>query len=92
MVDLAKVEKDICEHLPSGTSRARVENFLDQRGIQHSFVERSRFGPEHSPEEFAMIRDSSRHGWYNGNIQIVFEFDSQENLASYSVKEIFTGP
>jgi hypothetical protein len=34
--DIARVEKDIREHLPIGTSRTEVEAFLDQKAMPHS--------------------------------------------------------
>ena len=91
-VDVAKVEKDVREHLPIGTSRADVESFLNERRIQHSFVERSWPGPEPSPKELALIPDSSSSWLTRGSIQLVFDFDNHDKLVRYSVKEIFTGP
>lgn len=90
-VSVAKVEKDIRDHLPIGASRAEVAAYLDQRGIQHSYVEESQ-QPEYRHTEMAMIRESSRTWIIRGDIQIFFRFDEDGKLTSYSVKEIFTGP
>jgi len=88
--DVAKVEKDLREHLNVGASRAAVESYLDQQRIQHSYVAQAIAGPEYT--EYALIRESSRTWLVRGDIQIVFKFDDQDKLTQYSVKEIFTGP
>jgi hypothetical protein len=91
-VDVASVEKDIRDHLSVGTSRAEVESYLNQRGIQHSYVEESKGAPEYNRTELAMIREASRTRLVRGDIQIIFKFDDQDRLLRYSVKEILTGP
>jgi hypothetical protein len=90
--DVASVEKDLSDHLPTGASRADVESYLDQRGIQHSYVAQSRGAPEYDRTESAMIRGASRSWLVRGDLQIVFKFDDQDKLLHYSVKQIFTGP
>jgi hypothetical protein len=45
--DVAKLEADLREHLPAGSSRAEVASFLDQRGIPHSYVDDSKGAPEY---------------------------------------------
>jgi hypothetical protein len=90
--DVAKVEADIREHLPTGSSRADVESYLDQRGISHSYVDELKEVPEFSHTETAMIREASRTWLSRGDIQILFKFDDQRKLIKHSVKEIFTGP
>jgi hypothetical protein len=91
-IDVANVEKDIRDHISVGTSRAEVESYLDQRGIQHSFVEQSKGAPEFSRTEMAMIRGASRTRLVRGDTQILFKFDERDRLAHYTVQEIFTGP
>jgi hypothetical protein len=90
--DVARVEADIREHLPTGSSRADVASYLDQRGISHSYVDESKGAPEFSRTEIAMVRETSRTWLIRGDIQIFFKFDGQGKLTNYSVKEIFTGP
>jgi hypothetical protein len=92
IIDVAKVEKDLHEHLNVGASRAEVESYLDQRGIQHSYIAQSMARPEDSRTELAMIRESSRSWLVRGDIHIVFKFDDREKLTHYSVTEIYTGP
>jgi hypothetical protein len=91
-VDISKVEKDLSDHLRVGDSRAAVEAYLDQHGIQHSYVEQSKGAPEYDHTEFAMIRGASRTWLVRGDIQIVFKFDDKDELVHYSAREIFTGP
>jgi hypothetical protein len=91
-VDVASVEKDIRDHLSVGTFRVEVESYLNQRGIQHSYVEEPKGAPEYSRTELAMIREASPTRLMRGDIQIIFKFDDQDRLLRYSVKEILTGP
>lgn len=90
--DITQVEKDIREHLPTGTSRTEVEAFLDDRGVPHSYIAESKGSPEHQHTEMAMIRGTSRTWLVRGDTQILFEFDNQDRLIDYKVREIFTGP
>jgi hypothetical protein len=90
--DLASVEAEIRQHLPTGSSRADVESYLDQRGISHAYVDELKEAPELSHTETAMIREASRSWLVRGDIQVVFEFDGHGKLIKHSVKEIFTGP
>lgn len=91
-VEVAKVQEDIRGHLPVGTSRAAVASYLDQRGIQHSYVGELKDAPEYGHTEMAIIRETSRTWLVRGDIQILFKFDEQGRLIHYSVQEIFTGP
>jgi hypothetical protein len=90
--DVAKVEADVREHLPVGSSRAEVASFLDQRGIPHSYVDESKGAPEYSRTEMAIIRGASESWLIRGDIQILFKFDEHGKLLKHSVREIFTGP
>ena len=87
-----KVEVDVSEHLPVGSSRAEVESFLDQRRIPHSYVDESKGAPEYSRTEMAMIRGASQSWLIRGDIQILFKFDEHGKLLKHSVSAIFTGP
>jgi hypothetical protein len=90
--DVVKVEADVREHLPVGSSRAEVASFLDQRGIPHSYVDESKGAPEYSRTEMAIIRGTSQSWLIRGDIQILFKFDEHGKLLKHSVREIFTGP
>jgi hypothetical protein len=83
--DVTRVEADIRERLPMGSSRADVASYLDQRGIPHSYVAESK-------TEMAMVREASRSWLVRGDIQILFKFDDHGKLISHSVKDVFTGP
>ncbi len=91
-VDVASVERDIRDHISLGSSKGKIESYLDQRGIQHSYIEQSNGAPEYERTETAMIRGASHKGLVRGDIQILFKFDDQGRLTHYSVKEILTGP
>lgn len=91
-IDVAKVEKDIRDHLPVGTPRAQIESYLNQRRIEHSYVERSPGSREYDRTEIAIIRDASQSWLVRGDIQLLFKFDEQGKLTNYSVQQIFTGP
>jgi hypothetical protein len=90
--DIAHFEKDIREHLPTGTSRTEVEAFLDQKAMPHSYTAESKQFPEYEHTEAAMIRGTSRSWLVRGDTQILFKFDNQDRLIEYKVQEIFTGP
>jgi len=90
--DVAKLEADLREHLPAGSSRAEVASFLDQRGIPHSYVDESKGAPEYSRTEMAMIRGATQSWLIRGDIQILFKFDDSGRLIRYTVQQIFTGP
>jgi hypothetical protein len=91
-VDVAKVEKDLRDHLPEGSSRAAVESYLDQLGIQHSYIAQSVGDPQYSRTVLAMVRGVSRTWLVRGDVQVVFKFDDQDKLIRYSKKVIYTGP
>jgi hypothetical protein len=90
--DIARVEKDIREHLPVGTSRTEVEAYLDQKRLPHWYTGESKQLPEYQHTETAMIGGTSRTWLVRGDTQILFKFDNQDRLIDYKVQEIFTGP
>ena len=90
--DVAKLEADVREHLPAGSSRAEVASFLDQRRIPHSYVDESKGAPEYSRTEMAMVRGATQSWLIRGDIQILFKFDDHGRLTKYTVQQIFTGP
>jgi len=90
--DIAKVESELRDRLPLGSSRATVRSYLDQRGIQHSYIDESKQTSLYNHSEMAMIRGASRMQLVRTDIQIVFKFDDHDRLLNYSMHEIFTGP
>jgi hypothetical protein len=82
----------VSQNLPRGSSRADVEKFLDQRGIQHSYIAKSNF-PDERNSIVAFATSKNDHGVVkNSGIQMKFKFDSDQRLVSSESKEIFTGP
>lgn len=94
LTNIPTVEKDIRSHLPIGTPRATVEEYLTRHAIEHSYIEISKVNPD--PElnhtEIALIRGASRTWLVRSDIQIRFKFDNQNRLTHYSLEEINTGP
>jgi hypothetical protein len=82
----------INQSLPKGSSRSEIEKFLDQRGIEHSYVEKSNF-PEEANSVIALVRAKDKNGIVKKvGIQLKFKFDVDQRLVSFESKEVFTGP
>jgi hypothetical protein len=105
--DVAAVERDIRAHLPIGSSKAKVLDYLDERKISHTWLERgdqfpgnpSIFGPDagppipDGPTEEGVIRDVQKGGFIRVDIVTDFKFDeTKSKLVSFSVREVLTGP
>ena len=86
-----EVKEQINGNIPTGSSRAAVESYLDSRSIPHSYVPGSGLTNERNVE-VALIRGTSESVLVRGDIQVRFQFDDSGRLADYAVKEIFTGP
>ena len=88
-----QVEGDIRQHVPVGSSRAKVDEYLDAHNIVHSYYGAD---PERIHEcsncEVALVRDTRSSGLVTSSIQIVFVFSGDMRLASYKVREVNTGP
>ena len=85
------VRKKLEQALPVGSSRTRVETYLDSQSIPHSYIDDSK-SPNERRVELALIRSTSQSLLVRGDIQIRFRFDESGRLADYSVQEVFTGP
>jgi hypothetical protein len=91
--EAAQLKSQLARDLPVGSSRDDVEQWLDQRGIEHGFVQRD--NSIHS-----IIRQVSKNTYTDkgftfdivGDIQIIFRLDDRESLRQVEVKPIFTGP
>jgi hypothetical protein len=78
--------------LPAGSSRADVEKFLDQHGIEHSFIEKSNFSEE-ANTMVALVKNEDDHGVVRkSGTQLKFKFDTNQRLVSSEGREVFTGP
>jgi hypothetical protein len=87
----ARIETDIRNHLPIGSSRAEIAAYLDKKGIEHSYISENNYA-RNSNCEVAIIRNTAFNSPVRTDIQIHFNFNRDLRLASYSVKEIYTGP
>jgi hypothetical protein len=68
---------------PIGTTKSNVKQFLDARRWPHSDV---------GSTVQTMVRDASHDFLIRRDIQIRFLFDSKDELISYEIKDILTGP
>jgi hypothetical protein len=91
-VTAGQLDREIRDKLPLGSSRSDVEAYLDQRGMQHSYMEGAGQGSEYKHTEWAILRGASRSWLVREDIQILFKFDDNDKLVGYTVKELFTGP
>jgi len=99
---ISTVENDIRAHLPTGSSRADVTAYLDQRRIPHSWLQKGEVSPDgqivipNSHTEIGIIPDARTDGFIFKiftSIQMEFKFDdSDSRLVSYSVREVYEGP
>jgi hypothetical protein len=71
------------KELPSGTSKYRVKQFLDEK--------KWAYGDDGSTVQ-ALVYDASHNGLIRTDIQIWFSFDSQDKLLSFEIQDINTGP
>lgn len=79
------------QNLPRGSSRTDVENFLDQHGIQHSYISKSSFVGE-TNSIVALVNNKDNHGFIRSGVQMKFKFDAGQRLMASECKEVFTGP
>lgn len=80
-----QIEQDIRAHIPIGSSKGAVDAYLDNKNFAHSYA-------EYCNCEIALIRDTAYYWPIRTDTQIHFNFDRELTLASYSVREIYTGP
>lgn len=78
-----RVRLIVNSEVPIGSSRTRVNQFLDGKGWIHSDM---------GSKTQVMIRDASHRGLIRTDIRIRFLFDSEEKLVSYEIHDILTGP
>lgn len=82
----------VSRNLPSGTSRADVEKFLDQHGVEHSYIANSNF-PGEANSIVALVKSRDDSGLVKkSGVQIKFKFDADQRLVSSESKDLFTGP
>lgn len=88
----AAVEKKIAAEIPVGSEKNKVVAFLDSNEFEHS----GRFRPELYYDKNRTIWASAPQKKYGvfvtGKIHITFKFDQQDQLVSYRVEEVLTGP
>jgi len=75
----------IREDLPPGSSLARVDAYLDQHQIDHSYYHKSN-------QIMAVVQNVRRDGLVQYNQSLVFSFDPYRNLTDILVKPAYTAP
>jgi hypothetical protein len=98
-VNVHDVEKDIRQHVPLGSSRAAVIEYLDGKHIGHSVLEDYTVGTNGNVVainrhiEIAVIPDVRQTGLIlrsRVSIEIQFQFDNNDStLISSSVREVY---
>lgn len=88
-VTTSELESEIKKDLPLGSTKEEVSSFLDSRGIGHAYAGAS---PQFKNTEIALVRNAAYHWPIRTDIQILFTFDKNSRLSSFTVKEINTGP
>lgn len=77
--------------LPLGASVSQVKAWLDMMKIEHSG-----YGPHHvggtDGVVTSIVRDTHRSFLISSEIQVIFIFNRQPRLISYSAREVLTGP
>jgi hypothetical protein len=77
---------------PPGSKRVDVEKFLDERGIEHSYIAKSNF-PEEVNTVVALVKNENDNSVVKkSGVQLKFKFDMDERLVSSEARDIFTGP
>src|SRR3954453_21151842 len=70
----------VSRSLPPGSSGADVEKFLDQRGIEHSYIARSNF-PDETNSIVALIKNKDDYSIVKkSGIQFKFKLDADQHL------------
>jgi hypothetical protein len=83
----ARVQAELRANIRPGMGRAEVEAYLDRAGFPHSYIAGNGL-PKTSGIEWVLIRNTS-HGLVSaGDIQVRFQFDENEHLTDYFVREI----
>jgi hypothetical protein len=107
LTDASSVESDIRAHLPIGSSKAKVDAYLDERKIRHSWLISGDQFPgnpsidpntglpiPNGPTEEGVI-DNAQTNFFiiKTGIAIDFKFDATKSkLVGFTVNELLTGP
>ena len=87
-----EVENQLRRDLHTGMSRAEIEAYLNQNGIEHSYVEKFDKGKSVERTVIARIRDRSTGlVLVKVDVGIQFKFDEAGRLTSYTVEEFLIG-
>jgi len=85
---VARVQRELRASVQPGMGRAEVEAYLDRAGFSHSYIAGNGAQPGIGGIEWVLIRNSALGLVSPGDIQVRFQFDENEHLTDYSVREI----
>ena len=71
--------------LPLGTSQAKVDAYLTEHDIEHSYLERTN-------QITALVRNVRRDALVQADVTLTFSFDGYRNLTDIDVKPAYTKP
>ncbi len=71
--------------LPPGSSLGRVDSYLTQYQVEHSYFQRSN-------QMTAVVHNVRNNGMVQQDLSLIFHFDQNERLAGIEVKPAYTAP
>jgi outer membrane protein assembly factor BamE (lipoprotein component of BamABCDE complex) len=88
------MRKEISKHLPIGSTKSQVSNFLGSRKISHSDIQdHNEYDEQHRWVNVTIMTASIRHEgfWSQSHVYMVFYFDDSGQLTKYDVKNVRKG-
>jgi hypothetical protein len=79
-----KIENDVKNSLPIGTSFNDVKAYLDNLKIEYSWNEKNN-------AFYGIVRNAKKQGIVNENIQLIIVMDDEKKLKSIEAKTVMTG-
>jgi hypothetical protein len=71
--------------LPPGTSLEKVDSYLTQHQVEHSYFRKDN-------QVMALVRNVRRDGLVQADVSLIFSFDNDRTLTHILAKPAYTGP
>jgi hypothetical protein len=71
--------------LPPGTSLEKVDSYLTQHQVEHSYFRKDN-------QVMALVRNVRRDGLVQADVSLIFSFDNDRTLTNVLAKPAYTGP
>lgn len=85
-VDNKAIEAQVKKALPIGTPREKVDSYLTNHKIEHSF-----YKPEN--RIYALVPDTRKSFFgFSGSLSVIFSFDASDSLTNIQSQVENTGP